>query len=65
MATLIEYRVERGWTQKECAKELGIGLRTVRRCEQGRRIRPYTATKITSLTHGAVTFGPAQKEAAE
>lgn len=65
MTTLVEYRAERDLTQADCARQLKIGLRTVRRAEQGRPIRGTTAAKITAGTGGAVTFGPAQKEAAE
>jgi transcriptional regulator with XRE-family HTH domain len=45
-------RLRLGLTQVEMAKRLGVGLNTLKRYEQARRLRPLVALAVETLRRG-------------
>ena len=62
--TIRQFRQERGWTQLDVARRLGVTEGTVSRWERGERVpQPATQQRLADLFGvpvGAIAFGPAE-----
>ena len=54
--SLLRYRARHDLTQAQCARRLGISLRSQRRYEAGGRPRKYIAERIADITNNEVVF---------
>ena len=43
---LADFRIERGWTQRELAERAGVSISLVKRADGGSAVRPSTALKL-------------------
>ena len=62
--TIFEYRVSRGWTQREMAAHWQVSPRSIRDWENGKRpARRFNREKLRQLSDGAITDWPAEDDA--